>query len=61
MTQRIKIDSVSGHYELAVQCGSAEPFVLQPGETIEVNIWPGNELRVYEIGLARMVDPELLP
>lgn len=61
MTQRIKIDSISGNYDVAVQCGANEPFVLHPGGSAEVNIWPGQELRVYEIGLTSVDQPELLP
>ena len=54
MTQQVEIRSGQGHYAIAVQCGTNEPFMLQPGQSAVVNIWPGNELRVYEVGLARM-------
>ena len=60
MTQRVRIESLEGHYTIAVQCGANEPFTLQPGQSTEVNVWPGQELRVYELGPVNMDQPKLV-
>lgn len=60
MTQRVRIESIEGHYTVAIQCGANEPFTLQPGATVEVTVAPGNELRVYEVGPTNVDQPRLV-
>lgn len=60
MTQKIRIESLDGPYTVAVQCGANEPYTLQPGQSTEIYVWSGNELRVYEIGPANMDQPNLV-
>jgi hypothetical protein len=60
LTQKVRIESIEGHYTVAVQCGPNEPFTLQPGEIAEVSVWPNHELRVYELGLVTVDQPRLV-